>query len=381
MSVNLRRLLWPATLIAALLPFQNCSSAPEEDSTSVSSFAATLPHAYDAKLDTIAYMSCSGINEGSLPKRAYFSFRAGAYNRSSGGLMMTDSFREKTKNYDNTRRARAFSESDANATALLNFSIRQSGNLRAPWKEGEFLFGEEIDTFLPPLASAEIAGPLASAAPGARVNYFPGSQDQRLMEASLRLYRYENTVKDLRNALASNAMLVAGYSASLLETDTELRGPDENATDKYAYGTGYKMSFRLPRNYSTGESRVINSISEMDLSTDKLRASTWDCDVNFQFMVVRPEDVAAGRVICSRTPDPAGTAAQISAMTAIRRVLRVEDWFVDINDHCVVPKHTGDYCYGEMRNRTVKYSLNCTHSEIDGGEMCPHFVSVCLKRN
>ena len=63
-------------------------------------------------------------------------------------------------------------------------------------------------------------------------------------------------------------------------------------------------------------------------------------------MVIRPEDLAAGRVICNAQVDRPNGTTQQAALNAVRRVLRVEDWFVDLDHHCIIPKHTGDYCYG-----------------------------------
>src|SRR5690606_13850467 len=105
---------------------------------------------------------------------------------------------------------------------------------------------------------------------------------------------------------------------------------------------------------------------------------SWDCSANYQFMVVRPEDKAAGRVNCDPIVDKYNNATEQAALNAIRRVLRVEDWFVDVARKCIMPKRTGDYCYGAVQGRTVQYGLaSCLNSATT---MCPHFVSVCIKR-
>jgi hypothetical protein len=375
-----------ASVLGVLLLFQNCSQVDQGAANSASSsstFEQGLPFAYDAKLDTISYMSCSQMADqaNSIEKRAYYTFRAGAYNNQTGGLAMTDEFRQATRFYKPADRARLFSSSDKNASTRLSLSVRQVGNYQAPWKEGEFRIGEEVESFLPALDSAAVAGPLAASQPGQMIQYFPGTHSQRLLEASLRFYNYENTAKLTRDTIDSRAaLLVAGYQNSSSEMDQALRAPVAGAADK-VYGTGYYMRFSLPVGYSSGERRVISAsggIEELDLATNTVKSANWDCAQNYQFMVIRPEDKAAGRVLCDAIVDRYDNATEQAALNAIRRVLRVEDWFVDIKKKCIMPKRTGDFCYGPLNGRTVQYGVaSCLNGSTT---MCPHFVSVCIKR-
>lgn len=382
MSLKLRRVSALVAFIIILLPFQNCSNEPDATTDEASSYQSKLPMGYKAQVDTLAYMSCSGITDA-VEKRAYFSFRAGAYNPATGGLTMTDEFRDATRFYSNTERARAFSESDHNFSTRLTLSVRQVGNYQAPWQEGEFLVGEEQESFLPPLDSAEVAGPLASLAAGNMINYFPGTQSKRLMEASVRLFKYENTVKQLRSELGSgSAALVVGYSDTSDEGETALRGPTGTDNAKI-YGRGYRMQFSLPVGFTSGEARVISpngGVTEMNLEDGSTISSNWECSTGYQFMVVRPEDVALNPSLCPAIVDKTNNASELAALTAIRRVLRVEDWFVNVQYRCIVPKRTGDYCYGPLNGRTIQYgSSSCVNSSTSGGTMCPHFVSVCVR--
>ena len=209
------------------------------------------------------------------------------------------------------------------------------------------------------------------------------------MEGSLRYYHYENTMVDTRASLdRRDALMVLGYSGTSDSQDTKLRVPAQNPNSSVtlpsnrAYGTGYFLRFSLPNGYTGGEARVISpngGIEEMDLTANSYKASNWDCSAAYQFMVVRPEDKANGTVLCDATVDPnPSDPTSLAALIAIRRVLRVEDWFVDINRRCVMPKRTGDYCYGPMNGRVIQYGqITCTNSN---STMCPHFVSVCIKR-
>lgn len=367
-----------AAILLSVFSFQNCSTPMEEDfATDLNSgaYKFNLPHAYEAKVDTIAHMSCSNIATN-LPRRAYFTYRVGAYNSTSGGLTLSARFREATKFFSTRERAEALSQSGANANTRLNLAIRSQANMDAILKEGSLVVGEEIESLLPPLDSPEIAGPLAGLAPGAMMNYFPSSGSQRLMEASLRFYRAEASVKDSRNRLAagasdSAALLTVGFSDSSDEGNQVLRKP--------MAGKGYRLQFSLPYGYSMGEARVIAGIAEeRDLATNQNQAGMWDCSANYQFMVVRPEDKANGRVICNAYVDRSDNMNEEAALRALRRVLRVEDWYVDIKNHCVMPRGTGDYCYGNMEGQTVQYGT--AYCGGTPGAVCPHFVSVCIRR-
>lgn len=371
-----------ATLV--LVYFQNCAQVEPSGTDEMSSsatFEDGLPLAFDAKLDTISYMSCSQMGEGTYEKRAYYSFRAGAYNPATGGLMMTPEFRQTTRFYTPTDRARVFGSSYINSNTRLSLSVRQTGNYQSPWKEGTLRVGEELESFLPPLDSAAVAGPLAASQDGQLINYFPGSHSQRLMEASLRFLQFENTAKLTRDTIDSRAaLLVAGYTNSSDEMDTKLKGPGGTPADK-VYGTGYYLRFSLPVGYSSGERRVLSAsggVEEMDLQSNVVKTANWDCGTNFQFMVIRPEDKAAGRVLCDAIVDRYDNTTEQAALAAIRRVLRVEDWYVDLKKKCIMPKRTGDYCYGPLNGRTVQYGVaSCLNGTTT---MCPHFVSVCVKR-
>jgi hypothetical protein len=373
-------------VLGGLLTFQNCSDAPSNNDQTQSSYNESLPFAYSAKVDTVAYMSCSEIKT-SVENRAYFSYRVGAYNNSTGGLTLTDPFRTATQYYQTADRANAFAQSDLNSNTRLNLSVRLRSNSQSVWSTGSTRAGFEIDSFLPQLDSPDVAGPLAGVANGRMMNYFPGSGAQRLMEASLRFFEFENVSVETRNNLegsGSPAYLAVAYSNTADELDTSVRVPGVNpvnstqpVTAAMAYGTGYAFTFALPAGTTAGERRVISSLQEVDLSTSRNVAAAWDCSSSYQFMILRPEDVAAGLVTCATGPDLA-TSSQTAALNAVRRVLRVEDWYVDMNRHCVVPKNTGDYCYGSLQSgQSIQYtSVACTNS---GATLCPHWVSVCIR--
>ncbi|MGZ3722821.1 MAG: hypothetical protein ACXVA9_07835 [Bdellovibrionales bacterium] len=402
-SLRLRHFFMTAGVLTLAL-YQNCAQSPDDGLNSAASYEEGLPFAYDAKIDTLAYMSCSEIQNAGYDPRAYFSFRAGAYNSSTGGIGQTKAFHDNTSYFTDTDRGNALATSSNNHNTFLTLSIRSRNDFQSLWATDAVTEGGEIDAFLPQLDSPTIAGPIAALKvqeTGTQfitpyVNYFPGPDDQRLMEASLRFLKYENVANDTRNNLSpgGSSILVVGYSKTADVLDPALRTPLDFPSDQtpapvvtpssntkaQAFGTGYIVPFALPAGYLSGDRRVLGSsgLQEIDLTTNRPQASTWDCAQNYEFMVIRPEDKSKNLVACNATVDRPNGSAQIAALNAIRRVLRVEDWFVDLDNHCVLPKHTGDFCYGTtLGTRTIQYGIaQC----VDGPTTsCPHFVSVCIR--
>ena len=119
----------------------------------------SLPFAYDAQIDTLAYMSCSEMAEGSYEPRAYFTFRAGAYSSSTGGLGMTPDFFAQTQYYTNTDRGNSLSEAfEQQLQHATEFVHPLAQRFPVAYGTDTVPIGHELDDFLPVLDSPEIAG-------------------------------------------------------------------------------------------------------------------------------------------------------------------------------------------------------------------------------
>lgn len=399
-SLKLRHGLLVA-IVGTLLAFQNCAQAPEQSltgSNSASSYTQKLPLAVRGQIDTLAYMSCSDVT-APLEQRAYFTFRAGAYAKGKG-LQLTEEFISATVHYTDTDRGKAFADSAPNGDTLFNLSIRSSANYQSPWVSETFNVGEEIDAFLPALDSAEIAGPLAATStlqrtsPLSWIQYFPGTSQKRLVEASLRFHRHDEHMKNTRNALeiggnVGGAFIVTGFSGGADPMNKTLRSPPNSSAVPGAanpvYGQGFQLLFSTGPGVGQGEKHVIsnspNAIREWDLQYSPPMATNaiWDCPDIYKFVIVRPEDKAKNLVVCNATVDRYANTTEQAMLAAIRRVLRVEDWFVDLTNRCVMPKRTGDLCYGGAGTRRVQYGeATCANGTAT---MCPHYVSVCIRRS
>lgn len=123
--------------------------------------------------------------------------------------------------------------------------------------------------------------------------------------------------------------------------------------------------------------------------------SSWECGSEYHFKIVRHEDAIATPTLCARSSDAAANAREQEILDAVRRVLPVSDWYVDMAKRCIVPKVTG-MCYGAIANPTpTTYSVNYSPTTScnlynpfntgSGGaagntNMCPHYFSMCVRR-
>ena len=94
-----------------------------------------------------------------------------------------------------------------------------------------------------------------------------------------------------------------------------------------------------------------------------------------RFKIVRPEDVGflledgTLYVSCDRVIDPPVLSENLAL---IRRALKVEDWYIDMANRCIIPKPGKDgNCYGQ--DKDIEYSS----AGCGGAVACTHFASLC----
>ncbi len=387
--LTLRHLLG-GTVLVSLMFFQNCGDpAMEEDSNSAASYMEELPFAYKASLDTIAYMSCSRM-KNNYESRAFFTFRAGAYTP-MGGLEVTEEFAEATKYYSLQTKREAFSQSLKNSNTRPQLAIRSTSNLQHIVINGTTKNGTSLGTMLTNLSKEPVVNHLITMRPGAKKHYFPSGEKDRLLASSLRFNDgdEDNVVGKIRTLMKDNDVLLGlTFTDQDVPDDALARGPSGISGDS-VYGRGYQLQFSNPAGWATAEQRVISSVNEVNLSQGfPSVGSKWSCPSSMQFVVIRNEDLpkmkecpadpCSGSGVCL-TPDfyCQGNETQRLALDAIRRVLPVEDFYVDVINRVVVakPHISNQSCYGDRTGRgDVNYS-----SGSCSGDSCPHYVSVCIK--
>ncbi len=381
--------------VSSLLVFQNCSSpeAPtEEEDTDLSRIAALAekaPFAYDAFFDTLGYMSCSDLPSKMFDPSAYFTFRAGAYR--AGGLKLKENYFADVAGELPTRddKIEYLTTSPANTRTQAQFSVRSLANFQSVFtQQGTPEDGEDFENFLPALGTEEMTKNVLSLPAGQRIRYMRnGLVTGTRFEADLNFSDNYGLADGVRNLLSADGMLALTFMDLQASSRVVAKGPadiDPKAPDqrKSVYGKGLVARFRQPTPvagslYGQFPPHVLREISEINLvdRSDSTQIKGWTCPTSLQFRIVRPQDLAAAA--CTTPVDPVTVDP---TLRMVRRILRVEDWYVDMANRCIVTKkYQGVSCYGSDEN-IVLYdtSLPCTDGHPK--EQCVQYASVCYRQ-
>ncbi|MCB0411513.1 MAG: hypothetical protein KDD22_03250, partial [Bdellovibrionales bacterium] len=320
---------WPkilpflAIVVGVVTIFQNCAEPLEFAEQDAITMYNTLPFAYEEKVDTISYMSCSNIDPAVFQHRAIYSFRVGAYGPNSG-LRLSQAFQDSTEKFAMAEKTQTLFESPLNRGATLQLSIRNTNDYRAKAlinKGGQYIENFDFGNFLAPLDSAGLAQGLVAQPQGEYLSYFKGTPGlgTRFLEQSIRFIESERMAASVRDNLTG----ISTQPARLTLTYTE--GPDAepflarapSAEDpRHVFGTGFDIRFGYPQFRIPGANqtlqkpfRALTSVDEYDLLTGMRKPDAkWNCgNDNYTFLIVRPEDMkdlALNKQICLPAPDP-----------------------------------------------------------------------------
>jgi len=146
------------------------------------------------------------------------------------------------------------------------------------------------------------------------------------------------------------------------------------------FGRGFGITFRQPNAqplYTQFPTVALGSVNEVNLlnSSDRTGMGTWACPTSLQFRIVRSQDLTVAGANCRTVPDPANPTFE---QGIARNSLRYEDWFIDFDNRCIVPKKAGNGCYGTIDQ--VKYAMGdtCTPGVSPA---CVAYASVCYRTN
>jgi hypothetical protein len=382
-------------ILGMLLTFQNCTSPLNASSDqTLATFDSTLPFAYKAAIDTVAYMSCSNVPKGA---GGYFTFWAGALNNNNqSGLGLTTAFLQATPYLNATQRALALSQSSANNGAYLQLAVRDLANYQTPYSGNgsSLVYGEDLNVFLSELDVNQLSSQLGAMTSGQWKSNFnlPGNVS---FTSTLNFTESETLASNLRSHFSnppSQAALAITFTPTADPTQRSARGPSGSIATS-VYGTAFKMAFGIPQfagwSGST-DSRVLQRISEFDMVAQSTAfAHGWSCPI--ELMIVQPQDVvgtATGTITCNEySSDPSPPSPQLAL---IRSVIG-PNWYVDLDHSCIVPMPnisgqtaTGTACYGDRSNlAAIDYSSgNCTAFNPSTKALgnCPHWVSICSRQ-
>jgi hypothetical protein len=444
------RWVFAALLGAILLTFQNCTQPAQMDEIDANSaLSEKMNFSYDTVLDQIAYMSCPNVvtaEKLSVDSDLYFTFRAGAYR--FGGVKLKESFFQTYQEKLPERMITLLQNSPANSNTVLQLAVRQTGNLNAVVINGGTPKQNiEFSNMLAVLGSSELSTNLVNTGLDTkqdpplmtqkRIKYLrDGTGRGAHLEGNLNFGSSENMQASLRNTYMGSGSAIlaltylepttqAGGGQSGPSTDTNVRNqstigassdPDPESTPPpstpgLAFGTGYLMTFSQPVSGARGlqeqnsgsytgkenlpyPSNVVTSVQEKDLSTGAHNSSAqWSCPASLKYMIVRPgdeNDVVGGP--CLHSPDPLEPWDPEFAI--LRRALRSEDWYIDRDHKCVIPKRSAGFsCYGDMNKISyVQYNLTDNTSTTRGcdphsdatsnklnNKICAAWISVCYR--
>lgn len=407
--------------LAVVFSFQNCADplpSGAEDADSISAKADKYPFAFDTKIDTFSYMSCSGTSDSVFNNQALYTFKTGAYNAGSG-VGLNGAYVAAVGNTRLSRQQTFLSEGAQNRGAQLQAALRKRHSLleyyiSSPGSGG--VEGLDYDNLITPLVSDELIQPILSAN-GSKIGYFSNllGLENRRVESSLYFNGNETLANDIRLRMNNGEVI---YTLSYANTigDEPLKPLTPGDPSVEAYGLGLRLLFSKGHGMDevtgqlrtfTGEAdaRVVYDIREIDLLKTTIEKSTseanWVCPAHLKFMIVRPEDndkVWCGVPIGQNSawlanglfedPDLLVSSGRVTQVEyeAVRAMLPIEYWHVDFTRQCIVPKEPEDKCYDKQVEKDINYQNEGTDTtcKIDGEEgslQCPHYATVCYRAN
>lgn len=384
-------------IFSLVLIFQNCAEPLELSETDQSTFSDNLPFAYDVKMDTFAYMSCNTESTAFEP-RSIFTFRVGAYEEGAG-LKLTDEFLKSTKNYTAQARKEALYRSPTNSSAILQLAVRNSS---VDYQQillnssGAVQLGKDIENYLnsATLDSPGVSANLLALEENKRIRYFTGTPglDGRFLEQSLRFNQVLKSVTDKMQGSTGSRVTVA-YTQDNNPLNYFVRGPDKNNLARSVFGVEYRPTFAPPirlsdRNFiatAKDRNRILQSLGVVKIAQKNTTPETmWSCPPEYRYVIIRPEDARANPNLCplaNWTFDNPPTGRE-KELEILRRVVRIEDYYVNMSKRCIVPKDTANNCYptdNESYTFNIQYNgTSCNDNPETGVYECPNFVSVCV---
>lgn len=388
---------WKRAVVAAglsALLASGCTSPVDTSDTDVVAAAAkTLDFSYDATVDQFTHMSCTNLTMSNpLPYNgsAYFTYRTGAYY--NAGVTLKDSFYTTLKKYAFDRQAEILAESAANTNTVLQFALRSRENRQAiKVRTGtSAVANQDYMNMLSELGDQDSALTFVRNPSGARIKHMRnGSVGGYALEGSLYFTQGAAAVQDTRDFAqgigAGGAGMLAitytnGSDFSARSAADVVAGSKVNKTYS-VYGRGYIPTFSQPAVaglYSGYPKNVFSTMTETSLDGTTLSpAPVWSCPTSLQLRIVRAEDAGkvAGAMDCVRKTDSVPMSAELKM---VRNTLKVEDWYVDLDHKCIIPKHAGLGCYGTVTD--IKYSMGDTcGTDANGNSNCVQYASTCYR--
>lgn len=380
-----------------LISFQNCMETPQNTIASQTSRTkVTSPFAYSVKADRLGYMSCNSMGPN-FDQRAYFTFRLGAVEGSSG-LTFSDSYKSyaKTNKLTSSQILKDLSAAKYNRDAAVFMSIRKSSEIAEKMIKGPSRNG--TDTNSQHIWEGIDTGDVAS---GLIANYQKKLEPVRSSSAG-NLYgslsynaSTDNLVANLNFKGGESGFLSLAFRSAITVTENEaivgLQDVLGKDAEPNAYGFGLAVeTYQAHKGpgtivHSDNPPRTLSSVIEKDFETDARR--DWSCPIDLQFKIVPIDQSALAG--CANPNDAAALApvnqAASNALKYARELLndlpQGNHWIIDPNNRCIFPASASGNCYEGVANPQIQWDQlkNCGPGKPEG--VCIHYFSVCYPTN
>lgn len=389
------RVIVAAGLTLASASLTTGCTSPVDPSTDdvVTAQGKLLPFSYDTSLDQFTHMSCSNMpmsTASAFNTSAYFTYRMGAYNQ--GGVTLNDAFYTTLRKYTLARQSEILAASPANTGTVLQLAMRGRLNYQNLYaKSGATaVANQDYYNMLTPLGTSDVSQAFVNNPAGGRIKHIRnGSPGGYLMEGSLYFTDSASLTQATRDFLQGRGtagVMTLTYSNGGATTARSQANTVTGSTvvnSRSVFGRGYLPVFSQPAVnglYTGYPQNVVTSMSEMSLdSTTALSTNpVWSCPTSMQLRIVRAADVGLSGANCVRKSDPNPLPSDLAIL---RNTLKVEDWYIDLADRCMIPKRSGMDCYGTVTG--IKYTMGdtCATDPTTGFSNCVQYASTCYRSN
>ena len=393
------------------LAFQNCTQPRAgEQSSEIEKAAETLPFQYESDLDTIGYMSCYIPKIEQVDKQGFFTIRAGAYD--AAGIKLADQYFTDHYKRGPEWMSELLLNSKANSLTQPQLAIRPLSNMQNILTKGQSEYNVEYWNMLAPLGSTEMNKALIDQGldwqslelTNRRLKFLRDGLFGVRMEGSLYFMEGKTLETSVRNSFSNNHLLTLTYSAPTENGSSPMaaRGPaglfddavKQGMSDaRDVYGKGWKLTFSRPTGTTNDRhASVLDSISERNLyKNDKSQLGVWTCPQKLRLKIVKEDNIGDPGANCVKKPDPLVLEGELKWA---RNILRHEDWWLDLENGCAIPKKGAQGCYGdkiyidytfkEPNPSATPATVGCHYGEYNDHKdspFCAAMVSVCYRKN
>jgi hypothetical protein len=299
-------------------------------------------------------MSCNQMVTGTYDISAFNSFRVGAY-RTGSGVKVTSNFlsNKSVAGAAVSDQANILSAVTATSAARPQLALRSFSNFQIPYlasASSSGTEGQDYTTFFTRMDDSDFGMAVLNSPTGDGIKYVrTESAEGARFEAAISLNASWATVTGIQRSMNAGTSILAvtyqGQAGGYQARAPADFGLSTTASGTSAYGRGYQINFRQPVGSSGGYPiSTLASVSELSLETRGLPAisGSWTCDPAMQFRILRSNLTAdlnqAGCAIGIDNPADAKLAI-------VRNSFKVEDWYVDMANRCLIPKKSGGGCY------------------------------------